>query len=292
MKTKIFMFGLALSVLAISCSKDKNTEEDNFTSEETILNAKIDAENDDMSKIVDEQLTVDDGVRSRSAIVITPFLPSGCATVVRNPTTGLPIIGGTITKTITFDPAGCTMPNGNVLKGKIIISIPYNGPNATLNTITCTFENFYHNARKIEGTKIFTRSLTTATATSASHPILAMVMDLRITLPDGRILTRTGTRTSEIIAGYDTPAWNDNVYSVTGSWQTSYPNLSVKTSTITSPILLKFSCVADNKSIFSQGIITFTRNNRTATLDYGNGSCDNLAVFTINGNSYNIVLGN
>jgi hypothetical protein len=293
MKTKMFMFGLAFSVLAISCSKeDKNNEDGSFTSEETVVNAKIDAENDDMSKIVEEQLTTLDGISARMAPPVNYFLPSGCATVVRNPVTGLPAVGGTITKTITFDNAGCTMPNGNVLKGKIIISIPYNGPSATSHTITCTFENFYHNARKVEGTKVFTRTMTAATAASPSHPILSMVMDLRITLPDGRILTRTGTRTSEIIEGYDNAVWNDNVYSVTGSWQTSYPNLSVKTSTITSPILLKFSCVADNKSIFSQGVITFARNNRTATLDYGNGSCDNLAVFTINGNSYNIILGN
>jgi hypothetical protein len=40
------------------------------------------------------------------------------------------------------------------------------------------------------------------------------------------------------------------------------------------------------------GVITFVRNNNPATLDYGNGDCDNLAVFTINGNSYNVTIGN
>ncbi|WP_310554747.1 hypothetical protein [Flavobacterium sp.] len=292
MKTNFFMLAFAFSVVLISCSKDDNDNNATaFTSEETITNSKIDMENDDLSKIVDEQLTVQDGIGARVAIPSTSFLPVGCATVVRNPTSGFPSVGGIITKTITFDTAGCTMPNGNILKGKIIISIPYQ-PNATSHIITCTFENFYHNQRKVEGTKIFTRTMTVETPNSPSHPILSMEMNLTITLADGRILTRNGTRTTEIIAGYDTSEWNDNVYSVTGSWQTSYPNLSIKTTTITSPIILKFSCIADNKSIFSQGVITFSRNNRIASLNYGDGSCDNLATFSINGNSYEIILGN
>jgi hypothetical protein len=52
------------------------------------------------------------------------------------------------------------------------------------------------------------------------------------------------------------------------------------------------SCLNQNKPLLVQGIITFTKNNNTATLDYGNGECDNLAVYTVNGNSYNIVIGN
>jgi hypothetical protein len=66
----------------------------------------------------------------------------------------------------------------------------------------------------------------------------------------------------------------------------------VQTSTITTPLLVKMSCINQNKPLLVQGIITFTRNGNTATLDYGDGTCDNLAVFTINGNAYNIIIGN
>jgi hypothetical protein len=66
----------------------------------------------------------------------------------------------------------------------------------------------------------------------------------------------------------------------------------VVTSTITTPLKAKMSCLNQNKPLLVQGIITFTKNNNTATLDYGNGDCDNLAVYTVNGNSYNIVIGN
>ena len=52
------------------------------------------------------------------------------------------------------------------------------------------------------------------------------------------------------------------------------------------------SCLAVNKPLLVLGVITFVKNGVTATLDYGNGDCDNTAVFTINGVSYTIIIGN
>jgi len=66
----------------------------------------------------------------------------------------------------------------------------------------------------------------------------------------------------------------------------------VQTSTITTPLLVKMSCLQVNKPLLVQGVITFERASRTSTLNYGSGDCDNLAVFTLNGNAYNIIIGN
>jgi hypothetical protein len=118
-----------------------------------------------------------------------------------------------------------------------------------------------------------------------------MQMDLTATI-NGQSHHRVGTRTREIIAGYDTPnVFSDNVYSITGNWTTTHPTGTV-TSTITSPLLAKMSCMNVNKPLLVQGVITFNKNNHSATLDYGTGECDNLAVYTVNGISYNIVIGN
>ena len=289
MKSKILLFGLFLTLISISCNRDNESDNSTITAEEAGVSAKIDITNNDISDIIDEQLTIQDGISAKSAQVTAQFLPS-CATVTRVPALGTPMtVGQTITKTIDFGTTGCTMPNGNVLKGKIIISFVYE-PNATSHNITCSFDNFYHNLRKIEGTKIYTRTMTVATAASPSHPVFVMNMNLTITLPDGRVLTRAGTRTSEIIAGYNTINWADNVYRVTGNWNTTFPNTGVQTSTITSPVIVKLACIPTNSSL-SQGIISFSRNSNTATLDYGNGDCDNVAIFTINGVSYPITLG-
>lgn len=56
--------------------------------------------------------------------------------------------------------------------------------------------------------------------------------------------------------------------------------------------MAKMSCTAVNKAILAKGVITFVRNNLSSTLNYGNGECDNLAVFTINGVSFTIVIRN
>ena len=84
MKSKILLFGLFLSLLMVSCSKDKETENSTITAEEAGANARIDIVNDDVSNIVDEQLTLQDGVSGRSVQVTTHFLPA-CATTIRVP---------------------------------------------------------------------------------------------------------------------------------------------------------------------------------------------------------------
>ena len=288
------MVAVAMSLAIISCSK-KNNDDNSFSADEAAVNAKIDMSNDDVSNIAEEQFDAtlaSSSGRSAETTVAASSLPT-CASVTRVPAFGTPVTSGTtVTKTVDFGTTGCPLPNGNILRGKIIISFVYN-PNATSHTITYTFDNFYHNAIKFVGNKTFTRTMSTATATSASHPIVVMTMDMTATFPDNRVFTRTGTRTREFVEGFGTPAIiGDNIFSVIGNWTTTFPNTTVQTSTITAPLLVKMSCIAVNKPLITQGVITFVRNGQTATLDYGNGACDNLAVFTFNGVSYNIVIGN
>jgi hypothetical protein len=251
------------------------------------VNAKIDIASDDVSNIVEEQLTLDDGIVGRGTTSATQFLPA-CAVVTRVPETGVPAVGQNIVKTINFGTSGCEMQNGNVLKGVIIITIPYL-PNATTHTITYQFVNFYHNAIKFDGTRTFSRTMSAAVD---GHPIVTMNMDFNATFPNGNVYTRVGTRVREIIEGMNTPfILADNIYKITGSWTTTFPNTTVQTSTITTPLNVKMSCISVNKPLLVSGVITITRNNNVATLDYGDGTCDNLAIFTLNGVAYSITFG-
>ncbi|MBC7494333.1 MAG: hypothetical protein H7221_04935 [Flavobacterium sp.] len=296
MKTTKILLALTLSVVFFSCSKQDKDDNVNFSPDEAQVNAKIDASNDDVSDIVEGQFDATvanptSGKSTETAAVAATNLPA-CVNITRLPAPGTPITTGTlVTKTVDFGTTGCPMPNGNILKGKIIITFTFN-PNATSHVINYEFVNFYHNAIKFDGNKTFTRTMTAATAASPSHPIVVMTMDMTATFPDGRVFARVGTRTREIIEGYSTPIFSDNVYKITGSWTTTRPNTTLQTSTITTPLIVKMECIAQNKPLIVTGVISFVRNNQTATLDYGNGVCDNLAVFTFNGISYNIVIGN
>ena len=50
--------------------------------------------------------------------------------------------------------------------------------------------------------------------------------------------------------------------------------------------------MAVNKPLIVSGVISIVRNGNTGTLDYGDGTCDNTALFTFNGNTYTIAIGN
>lgn len=296
-KTMKLFLGLAVTLLIFSCSKNDDglpNENSAITAEEAAINARMDAANDDMANIVEEEeantyTNPTNGRMTENAVATF----ATCATVTRVPAFGTAITPGTlVTKTIDFGTTGCLLSNGNFVKGKIIISFTFQ-PGAPSHTITYTLDNFYHNGIKYVGTKTFTRVMTAATATSPSHPVVTMNMDITATFPNGNVYTRVGQRVREIVAGLDTPMnWSDNVYQVTGSWTTTYPNTGIQTSTITTPLLIKMSCVAVNKPLIVQGVITFVRNGNSATLDYGTGECDNSAVFTINGNAFTIIIGN
>lgn len=291
MKNRIILMVATLCVFAISCNKDDAKEENNITQDEISTSAKIDDVADDITKIVEDQMNPDFGISGRGTIETSAFLPD-CAIVTRVPETGFPAVGQNIVKIINFGTTGCVFPiTGAVLKGKIIITIPYQ-PSSNVHTATYTFVDFYHNSRKVVGSKTFVRTFTPATVSTTAKLVVVMNMDLTVTLVDGRVITRTGSRTRELVEGLDTPAnFADNVYKITGEWFTIFPNASVKTSTVASPIFLKIACSPQN-SIFSKGVISFTRNNNSATLDYGDGTCDNLAVFTRNGVATTITLGN
>lgn len=287
MKTKISIVLTAFLLIITSCNR-KEKEDSIMTKDEASVSAKIDLANDDVSSIIEDQYdNINSDVLSNKNGETT-F--SSCAVITRNPAFGNALtVGQTVTKTIDFG-TGCNLTNGNHLSGKIIMTFVYQ-PSATSHSITYSFDNFYHNYIKIDGTKTFTRTMTIATAASPSHPIVVMNMDLTATFPNGSVHQRVGSRTREIVEGYNTGTFLDNIYKVTGSWTTTHPDSTV-ISEITTPLLVKISCMNTNKPLLVQGIITFTKNNNSSTLNYGSGACDNLAVFTINGNSYDIVIGN
>lgn len=288
-----FLIPVFILVAFSACEKDNVTTTDSLTSDDALVSAKIDLASDDVSNIVDQLFDdLNSNTITYRSTANDNSVFSNCATITRVPAFGTVITPGTqVTKTIDFGTAGCQLNNGNIVKGKIIISFVYQ-PTAVSHTVTYTFDNFYHNNIKFVGTKTFTRTMTAATATTAPHPLVTMLLDMTITMPNGDVYTRVGSRTRELVEGFTTPQFADNVYKITGNWTTTNPNGSVQTATITTPLRARMSCLAVNKPLLVFGVITFVKNNVTATLDYGNGDCDNTAVFTVNGNSYNIIIGN
>ncbi|TRX41528.1 hypothetical protein [Flavobacterium restrictum] len=273
MKTKILSCGAALALaLLSSCSSNESAPATTTVTTAAItVDAKIDASVDDVANIVEDQYTVQQGLTNKSTGTIKSMLPL-CATI----TTVL--TNGTWTRTIDFGTQGCALPNGNTVKGKITISFVNNFTSLS-QTITYTLDGFYHNDKKIEGTKTIIRTLKSSDLLVAVHPISTCTLDLTITFADGKVYKRTGTRVKEMTEGFDTKSnWEDNVFLVWGTGNTTFPDGSVYTATIKTPLRFVMTCHLPFPVL---GSVSITKNQSEAVIDFGTGICDNLATVTI-----------
>ncbi len=285
MKTKKLLFVALLSIsFFIGCTSNEKVDatSETITTDDAIANSEIDASVDDVSIIAEDQFSVQQSLTTKTSEAVKSILPA-CATI----TTVL--TNDTFTKTIDFGTQGCTLHNGNVVKGKIIISFTKNFL-ALSKTISYTLEGFYHNGKLIEGSKTIIREIKTSDLLDTLHPVTTHSIDVKITFPDGKVYTRIGTRVKEMTEGITTIGnWEDNIFKVWGYTITTFPNGTKYTCTIqkTQPLLFKMSC----KIPFPvKGVVEIMKNDGIATLDYGNGDCDKLANITINGVTKEIVL--
>lgn len=278
MKTKFLLIGTCIITLSffISCNSDEKTNDGSsgaITNDEIIANAKIDASVEDVTNIAEDQFSAQLNINSKPSGPIKSFLPS-CATI----TTVL--TNNTWTKTVDFGVEGCTLNNGNTVKGKMVVSFS-NDFSSSTQTISYTFEGFYHNGRKLQGSKSIVRTIKETNILVTPHPVSTASIDLTITFDDGKVYTRKGSLVKEMTSGYDTWFdWDDNVFVVTGSGSTTFPNGDTFSAEITTPLEFNAAC---RKSIAVKGIVSITKNGASAIIDYGSGECDTLATVTKDG---------
>lgn len=277
MKIKNLVLGVTLAMFILSCSKDESSSTSTDLNDAQV-SAKIDMATEDVAKIAEDQYAIQANPGAgRSSEYDAQALPP-CATV------DIQLTATTWTRTVTFD--NCTLPNGNVVDGTIIISGSLNFDTPS-HTISYSFVDFHHNNILIEGNRTIVRSLQSTATLAAVHPVANMSIDMTVTFPNGNVYHREGNRVRELIEGFGTPMiWADNVFSISGSWTTTFP-AGTRTSTITTPLRVEADC----PHIVS-GVVNTVGTNNTATLDYGNGDCDNQATLTVNGNTTTITLGN
>ena len=175
------------------------------------------------------------------------------------------------TRTVTFDfGEGCEFPNGHIIAGKIIISHEYDVDAMTM-TVTQTYEGFTFNDVTVEGQNTIVRTK----ENENGNPQSVKTMNVTMTWLDGETASRVGTKTREWIEGYDTREWGDNVFEITGSWTTTFKDGTVVSATIITPLRREMAC-----RFIVSGVVELTKNDVTGMLDYGDGTCDNVAVYT------------
>ena len=264
MKNIIFkLTGLAfLLVMVISCDKEESNEQsiDEVNTYETELTAKVDNATEVIS---DTFLQIFEDEESPIKLPRHRFLPD-CATVtVQLTNTSKEVV-------VNFGTEGCELKNGHIVSG--IVTMVYNlDTDASTLVINYALENLYVDGINFEGSRTVIRQK----SNENGNPQYAMEMQLIVTFADGTEVSRSGNKTREWIEGSMNGNWGDNVFLITGSWETNFANGTVHSTTITNALRREASC-----RFIVSGTVDLVRSLYSGSLDYGDGSCDNLAIFT------------
>ncbi len=184
---------------------------------------------------------------------------------------------------IDFGQTNCQCSDMKYRRGKIIVQ--FTGGYWTAGTvITYTFENYFINDNQILGTKVVTNKGRNAQNNFWWETV---VQGSVIKANNGGTFTWNSTREHEWTVGESTLfEWWDDVYKITGSANGTGTDGKTYTITITNPLMKKLNC-----EWIASGILTIqVQDTPLITLNYGDGTCDNVAVASVNGQNYTINL--
>lgn len=277
----------AISAFVSSCNKTTDP-----ISGEVVQTASTDAttnaQTSDAEDIASSQLNVTDPAGRVAAGFDDDRLK--CATITRTPN-GDKTSGS---MTIDFGTTGCKDSKGNTRKGKITVSWTggrWFNPGATH---TVTFNGYSINDVKFNDTD---SRVVTNVSTTASPLTFNVVATHNMTWPDATVASisihhtrqwiRSNTVTEDkFIISQTTGA--ANAASGTNRHGKSY---SVQ---ITTPLEFSRSCAISNKvfkPVKGVRVITFDTN-KTVTIDYGSGTCDNSFTVSVNGHTRTVTCKN
>lgn len=178
--------------------------------------------------------------------------------------------------------SGCVGKDGHTRAGKIITTYFGRLTVAGKSAVT-TFEGFRIDSIAVQGTHTITN-----TTSGNERQFTVDVTDAKLSKPSGAYSQWTSHRVTTQIEGNITPDLSlDDVFSIAGS---AYGKVNNGTevfawhSEIAEPLKKRFSCHWISKGVLKIWRETLNSDSRwAATLNYGNDTCDFIALLTING---------
>lgn len=266
-KVKMASLVIAAALVVVSCDKEAS-QNPNIETNESFDVASLQAS--DETDLISEEIVnigldvyaTDEISETSKSFYVSDYLPD-CVTITTVFTST------SKEKTIDFG-AGCELPNGNVLSGIIQLSYLKDMDLAT-KTLSLSLENFSFNGVAVAGSASVERMRSNVNG----NPQALAVGEFSAAWPDGNTASFTGNRTREWIEGYGSGYWGDNVFLISGkrTYTGKLGNVFMK-ETIT-PLRREWSC-----RFIVSGILEISRNDNTATLDFGDGSCDSKGILT------------
>jgi len=271
LRTSIFVL---LSTFVISCKKEAPVPQDstNLEAAETTL-----ISNDDTSaeSAFYDLKVAGDSAGTIASVKLKSFKKDSCV--------GVKIINYDASTKIgkvelDFGTTNCTCNDGKQRRGKI--EVEYKGDKNVIGTEVIYSPNQYFvNDFGVSGKKTVTYS--------ASYTWTIKVENGVVTKPDGKTITWSSNRVRKMVGGMNTPLnFTDDSFEVSGtsSGKNSAGNdYSFETET---PLLFSYGC-----QYISSGKLKIKRaGKKDAVIDYGNGTCDDKGLLTVDTWSKEITL--
>ncbi len=271
------MMVAALAILSFSsCTKDPVIDQGSIDLADD--DAVSDAVFEDVFNTVDNADIILDGISkgdiTKSDLVLTDSCP---AITITHPEDAI------WPKTVTIDfEAGCTGLFDNSRAGKIVIVVT--GPRMeTGSKKTVSFEDYYFNGIKVEGTK----EVENMGYNNNQNLVFSVkLMNGKLTLPDGRYIERSFEHQREWTAGFATRNIWDDEFLITGSAAGININGIAYTNTIMTALHWKRVC-----RFVVSGVVKIEREGaEPIEINYGDGECDAVATVSRGGESKEIQL--
>ncbi|MCR9252483.1 MAG: hypothetical protein NXI20_18825 [bacterium] len=170
--------------------------------------------------------------------------------------------------------SGCSNPSGRVRHGKILVS--YNSPRYEIGAYReVTFEDFYLDDIKVEGT----RRIENITGSSEDAPKFQItITGGQLTFADGTTITRD---VDHIRTWYRSENPQDDYVTLEGTASGSRRDGVSYTAEITEALTFMRSC--RNQGFIPVSGTKVITGESTITMDFGDGTCDNLVDVTTDG---------
>ncbi|WP_229719597.1 hypothetical protein [Winogradskyella haliclonae] len=265
---KIFKSILTLLIIGLafnSCTDNDEPLQINDTSQDTIELARaseVDAASSSLEDIVIEVYEFDEA--NPNGRVQPSTLPD-CVTIT------VAVQQGFREVTIDFGTEGCLV-RGHIFKGQIVFSYTRDMEAQEI-LITYDLIDFFFDNKNILGS----RTILKEKENDNGNPQFTHTLDLTVIWPSGVQASRSGTKIKEWVEGFGSGIFSDNVFEVTGNWTTTFVNGNTHTYEVLTPLRREVIC-----TYFVSGTVDIQRTNFGGIFDYGNGDCDNEALFTFN----------
>lgn len=270
MKTKTFLY--ALTILAFFAIIISSCEKSDIKSIETGY-AEDDAWATDL---FDDIFTeVEDAMETMETMIYDGVKKSASEVVCKTVSIEYPDDSTHWPRTVTIDYGeGCVGPKDRVRSGKIIIVVNRYFLHTEYSR-TVTFDNYFVDGYKIEGTKTVSNE---GFNESQNLYFSVRLEDGKVISPEGEVHTKEYNKIREFVKGVETPRFRgDDEYMITGTASGINRDMITYTRTIIEPLHVAFSC----KWILSGSVEIAAEGKETAILDYGDGTCDAIATVSI-----------